>query len=210
MIPHSSIPTMNSEEGVEPAAPLWYAVWTRSRGEKAAAKILASLEIPHFLPLRSELHQWSDRTKVVQTPLFAGYLFVLLGGAQDKKLQVLKTPGIVGFVGNQTGPLPIPSQQIEDIRKIIEMDIDCDVIPLFKQGDRVRVMRGPLIGLEGTLSYFKSVARLVVSIEAIHQCLALNVSISDVELVNETKPLNFEPSHQAITTPYEPSPAVYQ
>ena len=115
----------------------WYAVWTRSRQEKVAAASLNNLGIRHYLPLNSELRHWSDRKQMVEVPLFSGYLFVCISLLKkNSKLQVLKVPGIVGFVGNQTGPLPIPDQQIEDIRTVLTAGVECSVYPFLKEGDR--------------------------------------------------------------------------
>ena len=100
--------------------PQWFAVWTRSRQEKSSAALLEAIGIPHFLPLKPEVHQWSDRKQTVTVPLFSGYLFVHINPAGGSRLEVLKTPGIAGFVGNQVGPLPVPDQQIEDIRTVLE------------------------------------------------------------------------------------------
>src|SRR6202020_2547854 len=99
------------------------------------------------------------------------------------RLEVLKTPGIAGFVGNQTGPLPVPDQQIEDIRTVLENRVECTVLPLLNEGDRVRVMRGPLAGVEGCLIRNNSSTRLSISIEMIHKSLLVSVSRHDVELL---------------------------
>jgi transcription antitermination factor NusG len=162
----------------------WYAVWTRSRQEKVAATMLETLGIDHFLPLKSEIRQWSDRRQTVSVPLFSGYLFVRMDPTKDSRLQVLKAPGIVGFVGNNTGPLPIPDQQIEDIRTVLEGRVECIVFPLLEEGDHVRVVRGPLTGLEGRLLQSNSTSRLLISIEMIHKSLAVSVSRQDVELID--------------------------
>jgi transcription elongation factor/antiterminator RfaH len=163
----------------------WFAVWTRSRQEKAVASMLDVLGVPCFLPLKSELRQWSDRRQTVVVPLFAGYLFVRMDPNRDSRLQVLKTPGIAGFVGNQTGPLPIPDQQIEDIRTVLTRQAVCTVVPLVEEGDRVRVVRGALAGIEGILVRSNSTSRLVISIEMIHKSLAVSVSRQDVELIDQ-------------------------
>ncbi len=161
----------------------WFAVWTRSRQEKCAASMLEALGIPHFLPLKTEAHQWSDRKQIVTVPLFSGYLFVRMNLAKHNRLEVLNAPGIAGFVGNQTGPSPIPDQQIEDIRTVLETRVECTVLPLLNEGDRVRVLRGPLAGIEGRLVRSNSTSRLSISIEMIHKSLLVNVSRQDVELI---------------------------
>ena len=174
---------MNCEIGNHQDGSQWFAVWTRSRQEKSAASVLEMLGVRHFLPLKSEVRQWSDRKQNVTVPLFSGYLFVRINPARDGRLQVLKTPGIAGFVGNQTGPLPVPDQQIEDIRVVLEKRVECVVLPLLDEGDLVRVMRGPLAGVEGRLIRSNSSTRLSISIEMIHKSLLVSVSRHDVELL---------------------------
>jgi transcriptional antiterminator NusG len=163
----------------------WYAVWTRSRQEKVAASMLEYLEVPHFLPLKSETRQWSDRKQTVQVPLFSGYLFVRMDPSTDSRLQVLKTPGIAGLVGNHTGPLPIPDYQIRDIRTVLTQQVECSVLPLLHKGDRVRVVRGPLVGLEGRIIRNNSQSRLLISIELINRSLGVNISQQDVDLLDQ-------------------------
>lgn len=163
----------------------WFAVWTRSRQEKTAATMLETIGVQHFLPLKSEVRQWSDRKQAVMVPLFSGYLFVRINPASDGRLQVLRTPGIVGLVGNKTGPLPVPDQQIEDIRTVLEKRVPCTVFPLLDEGDRVRVMRGPLAGVEGRLVRSNSSTRLAISIEMINKSLVVSVSRQDVELLEQ-------------------------
>jgi transcriptional antiterminator NusG len=167
------------------SAPRWFAVWTRSRQEMAAARVLKTVGVEHFLPLKSEVRQWSDRKQTVSFPLFSGYLFVRMNLTKDSRLQVLKTAGVAGFVGNQKGPLPIPDQQIEDVRAVLSQGIECTVIPFLEEGDRVRVVRGALTGVEGRLVRVSSQSRLVISIEMIHKSIAVTVSRQDVEPVGE-------------------------
>jgi transcription antitermination factor NusG len=162
----------------------WYAVWTRSRQEKVVAAMLSALGIQHYLPLKSELRQWSDRKQMVEAPLFSGYLFVCINSLRNSKLQVLKVPGVGAFVGNLTGSLPIPDQQIEDIRRVLTAGVECSVQPLLKGGDLVRVVRGALAGVEGTLVRTHSTSRLLISIEMIRQSLSVNILRADVELVS--------------------------
>ena len=120
---------------------------------------------------------------------------------------MLKTPGIAGFVGNQTGPLPIPDHQIEDVRTILDTRVACEVLPLLNEGDRVRVMRGPLAGVEGRLVRSNSSTRLAISIEMIHKTLVVSVSRNDVELLEhraalsgiQSRPSRYYPA-QAVTS----------
>ena len=163
----------------------WFAIWTRSRQEKQVASMLEKLDICHYLPLKQELRQWSDRKQTVSLPLFSGYLFVHMDLQTDSRLQVLKAPGVVGFVGNSAGPLPIPGSQIESIRTVLTQRMACTVLPLLREGDRVRVIRGALEGVEGLMVRTDSATRLVISIDMIHQSLAVTIAREDVELIEK-------------------------
>jgi transcription antitermination factor NusG len=172
-----------SGPGTAAAGSRWFAVRTRSRQEKAAAVMLALLGVTHFLPLKTERRQWSDRKQTVSLPLFGGYLFVKIELPGGDKLRVLKIPGVAGFVGNSKGPVPVPDHQIEAVRAVVAAGLDCTVHPLLEEGGRVRVLRGVLAGVEGRLLRMNSSSRLVISIELIHRSLAVTIARSDVEPV---------------------------
>jgi transcription antitermination factor NusG len=174
---------MTSEIGTYAPNFRWYAVWIRSRQEKAVATMLEALSVSHFLPLKSEVRQWSDRKQLVQVPLFSGYLFVQIDPIHDNRLKVLKTPGVIGLVGNNTGPLPIPDQQIDSIRKVLSCGAQYTESPTLKAGDRVQVVRGALAGIEGTLLRTPSETRLIISVDMIQRSIVVDVSRQDIESV---------------------------
>jgi transcription antitermination factor NusG len=161
----------------------WYAVRTRSRHEKMAAAMLASVDVEHYAPLRSKLSQWSDRKQVVELPVFSGYLFVRINLLKDSRLKVLKSPGVVSFIGNHSGPSAILDKEIEDIRTVLASKVEYAPCSSLEKGDRVRVIRGAFVGVEGTLVGRNSPSRLLVSIETIQQSLSLSISTADVELI---------------------------
>src|SRR5439155_22663486 len=54
----------------------WYAVQTRSRHERVVAAQLREQDVSTFLPMITRIRRWSDRRKLVEFPLFSGYVFV--------------------------------------------------------------------------------------------------------------------------------------
>jgi len=162
----------------------WYAVSTRSRQEKVAAATLQALGIDHILALQAQRRQWSDRVQTIDVPLFPGYLFVHIDPWSNSRLDVLRVPGIARFVGDHTGPLPIDNSDIEDIRALANCGVELTPHPFLKKGDRVRVVRGALFGIEGILIRIGSGLRVVLSIEVIHQSVVMTVSQNDVELIS--------------------------
>jgi transcription antitermination factor NusG len=159
----------------------WYAVSTRSRQEKVAASMLEYMAVANFLPLLNQERQWSDRKQMVNLPLFPGYVFVRIGRSSELQLRVLKVPGIVDFVRNRTGPMAIPEKEIESVRAALSHGVGCSPHPFLKAGDRVRVVRGALAGVEGTLIRCGSQSKLVISVEMIQRSVSVSVAESDVE-----------------------------
>jgi transcription antitermination factor NusG len=145
--------------------------------------MLEYMAIANFLPLAYRERRWSDRRKEVALPLFPGYLFVHLANLGEFKSTVLRVPGVVDFVGNQSGPLPVSENEIESVRAVLSHGIQCSSCPFLKAGDRVRVVRGVLAGIEGMFVRRGPQCTVVISIEMIQRSVAVNVSMTDLEPV---------------------------
>jgi transcription antitermination factor NusG len=154
----------------------WYAVRTRSRHEKLVTRQLESQGLPTFLPLVSKISQWSDRRKQVAEPLFSGYAFVRLNQYSDDRVRVLKTQGVVNFVGVQGSGVPIPDQEIENIATLMSSKLSYENRPYLYLGQKVRVCGGALDGLEGILTAENSDRSMVISIGLIQRSLSVRVA----------------------------------
>jgi transcription termination/antitermination protein NusG len=159
----------------------WYAVSTKSRREKVVASMLEYLDVANFLPLVNQERRWSDRKQMVAIPLFQGYVFVLITASGELQLRVLKVPGVVDFVRSNSGPLAIPDREIQDVRAVLSHGVGCSPHPFLKAGDRVRVVRGPLAGIEGTLIRSGSQSKLIISVEMIQRAVAVSIYETEVE-----------------------------
>ena len=165
----------------EPAC--WYAIQTRCRFEKKVATQLQNKGIATYLPLVKQIHRWSDRRQVVEQPLFPGYGFVRFHDSPVRRLRVLQTAGVNGFVMMNGFPVPVPEQQLEDVRLLLANEIACRAYPFLKAGQRVRIRGGCLDGLEGILISENKDHSLVISIESIQRSLAVRIEGYDVEAV---------------------------
>jgi transcription antitermination factor NusG len=161
----------------------WYAIRTRCRFEKKAATQLQSKGVEVFLPLVKHIHRWSDRRQIVEVPLFPGYGFVRLSQFPACRLRVLQTVGVTGFVMSNGVPVPVPEQQLEDVRLLLANEIAYHAYPFLKAGQRVRIRGGCLGGLEGILISENKDHSLVISIEAIQRSLVIRIDGYDVEAV---------------------------
>jgi transcription antitermination factor NusG len=167
--------------GVE--APRWYAIHTRARHEKKAALQLQERGVSTFLPLITQARRWSDRSQLIQLPLFACYIFVRVAASVETRLAVLQTPGVLAFVGIHGIGIPVPDKEIEDIKTLLERDADCAPYPFLKLGRRVRIRGGCFDGVEGILVGKNHDRSLVVSIELIQRSLAVRIDGYDVEAI---------------------------
>ncbi len=166
-----------------PQPSCWYAIQTRRRFEKKAASQLQNKGLETFLPLVKQVHRWSDRRQIVEEPLFPGYGFVRLSDSPACRLRVLQTAGVNGFVMMNGSPVPIPEQQLEDVRLLLAHEIACRAYPFLKAGQRVRIRGGCLDGLEGILISENKDHSLVISIESIQRSIALRIDGYDVKPV---------------------------
>ncbi|HEV2397373.1 MAG TPA: UpxY family transcription antiterminator [Candidatus Sulfotelmatobacter sp.] len=163
--------------------PCWYAIRTRSRHEKLVARQLESQGIQSFLPLINKIHQWSDRRKEVQEPLFSGYAFVHLNQGSDERVRVLKTQGVVNFVGVQGVGTPIPNQEIDNLNTLLASTAEYEERPFLYVGQRVRVCGGALDGIEGILTAENTDRSVVISVGLIQRSLSVRVAGYNVEPV---------------------------
>jgi transcriptional antiterminator NusG len=159
-------------------APAWYAVWTRSRHEQVVREQLEQKGLEAFLPTIRRWSRWKDRKKQVDWPLFPGYCFVRFNG--QERLPVLKCAGVVNIVSFDGDIAPIPEQEIESIRRLVESDLQFDPCPLFREGAMVEVTHGPLKGVVGRLIRKGTHARLILSVDLIGQAVSVDVDAADV------------------------------
>ncbi len=161
----------------------WYAIHTRARHEKKVAAHLQDKGVTTFLPLIAQRHRWSDRNKTIQMALFPCYTFVHMDTHTEERLAVLKTPGVLGFVGVHGVGIPILDKEIEDIQTLLAHNVTCALYPFLRTGQRVRIRGGCLEGVEGILVAKNSDRSLVVSIELIQRSVAVRIDGYDAEPV---------------------------
>jgi len=153
----------------------WYAVWTRSHFEHLVADQLAAKGFSPFLP-EMGVRSFRSRTPRI-VPMFPGYLFLRHTMEKTSYIEILKARGVVRVLeGGWDRLTPIADAEIERIQRVINMGIAVSEHPYFTEGDRVRVVDGPLTGLEGLfLRDMPNKGRLVLSINLLRTSVAVEV-----------------------------------
>ena len=163
----------------------WWAVYTRHQHEKSVADQLERKGLEVFLPLYESDRRWKDRTKTLTLPLFPSYVFVR--GDSERRLQIVSTPGAHMIVSNGSRFSEIPEEEIDAIRRALQSKHAVEPHPLLHAGDRVRVIRGALEGLEGILVRKRNSYRLILTVAMLAQSAAVEVSALDVEPILPTE-----------------------
>lgn len=131
----------------------WVAALVQLRCEKTASKKLNALGIANYVPIQSEIHQWSDRRKKVERVVIPMIVFIHAEMEEIKKLVYHSfIHKLLTFPGQKT-PAIIPDSQIENLKFMLgqsESSVEMREY-VFITGDRVRIISGPLKGIEGEL-----------------------------------------------------------
>jgi transcription antitermination factor NusG len=162
--------------------PKWYAAYTCARHEKCVAEHLQRIGVESYLALYTARRQWNQRRVQVEMPLFPGYVFVRISLAE--RLRVLSAPGVVYLVSARGEPVPLADDEIEPLRDCLTRKLRAEPTAYLPTGSRVRVVAGPLSGLEGVIVRRDGESRFVVSIDLIMRAIAINVEGLDLELID--------------------------
>ncbi len=162
--------------------PHWYAVYTCANHEHRVADQLANRGVEHFLPQYESVRRWKDRKVRLQLPLFPGYVFVHL--ALQNRLRILQVPGVVRLVGFDGHAVPLLEEEVTRIREFLGQRFRAEPHPYLEVGRRVRVVSGPLEGLEGVILRRKNGSRFVISFELIQRAMAIEIGGLELEPVS--------------------------
>jgi len=168
------------EPSFEPVRRHWYATYTSAQHERRVANHLAGRCVEHFLPTYPSVRRWKDRKKVLDLPLFPGYIFVRID--LKDRLRVLEIPGVVRLVGFNGLPTALPDEEVNRLGSALEhAGALIRPHPYLVAGRRVRIKSGPLAGIEGILLRRKGNFRFVISIEMIQRSVAVEMAEVDLE-----------------------------
>lgn len=164
-------------------SPAWHALWTRSHYEQLVHHQLAAKGFDLFLPT---IDQWSRRgglRHLIRVPMFPGYVFLHRVMDKASYVEVLKARGLVRVLGARWDRLAtIPDAEIDAIRRIVGAGVSALPYAFLREGQRVRITRGPLADLEGILVRTKpNRGLLVVSVGLLQRSVAAHVDCTWVE-----------------------------
>ena len=170
------------------AEPQWVALYTNPRMEKKAEKNLAEAGYEVYLPIRRELHTWSDRKKWVEAPLIKSYIFAKIIDKQEGLVR--NVPGISNIVSFNQKIATIPENEIQMMKDFLATELDIQVrnTESLKTGTRVRITSGPLAGKMGMLVDDGDNGNFAVEITGISMAMVVYIDSDLMEPVNDETP----------------------
>ena len=128
----------------------WYVLYTKPRHENKVAERLTRAGYTVYGPLQKVVRKWSDRTKVVEEPLFKGYVFIQI---EDHKRDVVFTyPGTLRYLFWLRRPAVVREEEIATIQKWMgHYDHERLKVTDITPGTYVRITSGKFMNEEGVL-----------------------------------------------------------
>jgi transcription antitermination factor NusG len=160
----------------------WYVLYTRHQHERSVAEDLHRIGFDVFLPLYHEVHQWGDRRKTIEMPLFPCYVF--FSGDLNRKFSALNLPGVCSIVSSGGKVSVIASQELNNVRRAVASSLSIEPHPYVQNGDRVRILDGPLAGIEGIVTRRKDALRIILSVNMLAQSVAVEIDEAYVERIS--------------------------
>ena len=163
----SAGPSDGTGEGVAHSK-RWYVALVRMHHEKKVAERLDKIGIENFVPVQQEIHQWSDRRKMVESVLLPMMVFVHVNPKERKEVLSFSTVSRYMVMRGESSP---------------EEAICMNSSPLAR-GEKVRVVKGPLTGLVGELVNVDGKSKIAVRLNMLG-CACVNMPIGYVEAICE-------------------------
>jgi transcription antitermination factor NusG len=160
----------------ESATENWFALYVKPRHEKVVTRLLTCEGLESFLPLYTRRHMYETRSKDNELPLFPGYVFCRFDVL--KRTPILATTGVLSIVGIGRSPTPIDDVEIQSLQTATKARLSLEPCDFFPSGRRVRITRGALADVEGTVVQVKNATRLVLSISLLQRSVQVDIDAS--------------------------------
>lgn len=166
-----------------PEKDMWFAIQVVPRHERKVETILQDREYGPFLPVCQTRRNWSDRVKVIEQPLFPGYIFCRSRASRLGNIRHMA--GVVRIISFGGKPCPVSDSEIEALQRVVDSGRNICSSMYFATGERVRVITGPLVGIMGVITQIKKHSRLVISVEVILKSISVEIDVAEVEPLHQ-------------------------
>lgn len=169
----------------------WHVCFVKYNTEKVVQKRIEELRFEVFLPLISHLRIYKTSKKIVQLPLFKGYIFVNIESGYRHHITAI--PEVYSFIKFRDEYAKVSDEEINNLKILVKNvkdynEIDSDVI--FQKGKYVQIIDGPFIGMKGKMIEKLGKNRVGLELEAIKQAISIEIDINYIKILEKTESLD--------------------
>jgi len=164
----------------------WWAMFCFARREKKLMRQLRALDVPFYGPVVTKRSRTpSGRALTSHIPLFGSCVFIYGDGSH--RLAALTTNCVSRW-------LAVPdsvslTSELRQVRRLIESGKQLTPEDRLEPGSQVRILSGPLVGLEGVVIRRTEGAKLLVGIKFLQIGMSVPLDDCEVERIEWTLPL---------------------
>ncbi len=155
----------------------WYLIHVKPRTEKKMQAWLAALKIWNYLPVSVNVRKVQRRTVRTEIPIFPSYILSRMN--DDERVQAMKSNLVVVLI-----PIDRPRRVIHQLRQVVRAARNSQELkpaPIEAEASRlVRIMNGPLTGLEGYVKRVGDKCMVVANMDVLGTAIEVEVSPEDI------------------------------
>lgn len=159
----------------------WLVCHTKPRCEKKFAALMNAERMAHYLPTVTNVRKYGSRTRTSELPLFPSYVFARV--PTEKKARIYQQDLLVRAIDAPDEPTLL--RQLTDVQRVVSSGLQTALHPLYRKGDVVRVMGGPLRGLEGVIDDPDDPSGIIIAVDVLQQGLHIAVPMSDLKILQK-------------------------
>lgn len=157
----------------------WHVCHTRPRCEKKFAALMAAEGFEHYLPLVPSVRRYGRQTKKFSKPLFPGYVFARV--VHERRARIYQQELLARAIAVPDEDLLL--RQLADVRTLLASGFELSVLPLLAKGKRVRILGGPLYGLEGLVENPSHPSGVIIAVDVLQQGVLVRIPPDQLEVL---------------------------
>jgi transcription antitermination factor NusG len=138
---------------------------------------MAAERFEHYLPLVQSVRRYATQTKRFSKPLFPGYVFACV--PLELKARIYQQDLLARAIG--VTDVPAFLHQIANVKAMVASGYELTVLPLLTRGRRVRIIGGPLHGLEGHVDDPIDPKGIVLSVDVLRQGVLVKMPVEQLQ-----------------------------
>ena len=178
------LPAQVTGNGVALSKKRWLVAQVRIYHEKKTSERLTKMGIENYVPVQRKTHLWSDRRKQIDHIVIPMKIFVRVDAQEQKDVLMLSAVSRYMVLHGESAPAVIPDTQMEKFKFMLDYSeeaVNMSNAPL-SPGEKVRVIKGPLRGLEGELVTLNGKTKIAIRLDMLG-CASVDMPVGYIERV---------------------------